>query len=428
MTQLNPAVFAMNKQQLIAVGRAAGALMPGDYARTPKTAYLSVLTSVEPEALDDAVDLVLKSSAASVPALAPSLIAGAASVPVVAPTAVGPFVAPTYRHGVLRKEPAEKVFGVRSTHLRGVEVEVWGDPDAPAVMPGFRFNAQRLLSVLSAIKRQRPVWCAGPAGTGKTEFVRQVCARLGRYFARVQFDASLEAYHVIGGERVRGGSTVWQDGLVLAAFRRPGAVILLDEVGFARSEYTSSLHAALEAHASITVPETGEVIKRAQGVTFLAADNSNGRGDATGTYAGIREQNTAFLNRFASFIEFDFPPADEEAAIVADATGCQPTLAALLVAFVNICRAKVETGAIEQPPSIRESMYLAEALTDGIPPRRAFEEVIVNRAPLDTQEALQQLWAANVSTDQIEAALRGEVYVAPVVEPVVEPTAEPMPF
>ena len=410
---LNAACFAMSKQQLIAVGRAAGASMPGDYARTPKAAYLSVLTNVEPELVDKAVNLVLRSSAVQVPAL----IAGAATVPPVAPASAAPFTVPTYGHGVVRTESAEKVFGIRSTHLRGVEVEVWGDPDAPAVMPSFRFNPQRLLSVLSAIKRQRPVWCAGPAGTGKTEFVRQVCARLGRYFARVQFDASLEAYHVIGGERVRGGSTVWQDGLVLSAFRRPGAVILLDEVGFARSEYTSSLHAALEAHASITVPETGEVIKRAQGVTFLAADNSNGRGDATGTYAGIREQNTAFLNRFASFIEFDFPPADEEAAIVADATGCQPLLAGLLVAFVGICRAKVESGAIEQPPSIRESMYLAEALTDGIPPRRAFEEVIVNRAPLDTQEALQQLWAANVSVEQIEAALRGEVYVAPIAEP-----------
>lgn len=418
MTQLNPAVFAMNKQQLIAVGRAAGAVMPGDYARTPKTAYLSVLTAIESRELDAAIELVLRSSAAQVPSLVQqtALVAGAATAGM--PTAVAPFVAPTYSHGVLRTESAERVFGIRSIHLRGVEVEVWGDPDAPDVMPSFRFNPQRLLSVLSAIKRQRPVWCAGPAGTGKTEFVRQVCARLGRYFARVQFDASLEAYHVIGGERVRGGSTVWQDGLVLSAFRRPGAVILLDEVGFARSEYTSSLHAALESNANITVPETGEVIRRAPGVTFLAADNSNGRGDATGTYAGIREQNTAFLNRFASFIEFDFPSAEDEAAIVADATGCQLVLAVLLVAFVGICRQKVATGQIEQPPSIRESMYLAEALTDGIPPRRAFEEVIVNRAPIDTQEALQQLWAANVSNEQIEAALRGEVYVAPIAEPV----------
>jgi MoxR-like ATPase len=412
MNGINPAVYAMNKQQLIAICRACGLTVPGDYSRTPKGAYLSVLGSVEPDAIDKAVDLVLRSTAAQVPSFqSTALIAGAATA--VAPTSAAPFAAPTYSHGVLRTESAEKAFGIKSTLLRGVQVEIWSDPDAPAVMPSFRFNPQRLLSVLSAIKRQRPVWCAGPAGTGKTEFVRQVCARLGRYFARVQFDASLEAYHVIGGERVRAGSTVWQDGLVLGAFRRPGAVILLDEVGFARSEYTSSLHAALEPNASITVPETGEVIRRAPGVTFLAADNSNGRGDQTGTYAGIREQNNAFLNRFASFIEFDFPSAEDEAAIVTDATGCQPLLAKLLVEFVGICRAKVESGAIEQPPSIRESMYLAEALTDGIPARRAFEEVIVNRAPIDTKEALQQLWAANVSVDAITAALRGEALVAP---------------
>ena len=142
MTSINPAVYAMNKQQLIAVGRAAGATMPGDYARTPKTAYLSVLGSIEPHAVDRAIDLVLRSSAAQVPAFqTAALIAGAATA--VAPTSAAPFAVPTYSHGVLRTESAEKAFGIKSTLLRGVQVEIWSDPDAPAVMPSFRFNAQR---------------------------------------------------------------------------------------------------------------------------------------------------------------------------------------------------------------------------------------------------------------------------------------------
>jgi hypothetical protein len=172
---INPAVYAMNKQQLIAVARACGLAVPGDYACTPKGAYLSVLGSVEPDAIDKAVDLVLRSTAAQVPAFQTALIAGAATA---VPTSAAPFTVPTYSHGVLRTESAEKAFGIKSTLLRGVQVEIWSDPDAPAVMPSFRFNAQRLLSVLSAIKRQRPVWCAGPAGTGKSYVVKVITERL----------------------------------------------------------------------------------------------------------------------------------------------------------------------------------------------------------------------------------------------------------
>jgi MoxR-like ATPase len=284
------------------------------------------------------------------------------------------------------------------------------------VMPGFRFNAKHLRNALTAMARQRPIWLAGPAGTGKTEFVKQLCARLGRAFVRVQFDASLEAYDVIGGERVKAASNVWQDGLVLQGFRRPGAVILLDEVGFARSEYTSSLHAALEPAGVITVPATGEVINRAPGVQFFAADNSNGRGDSTGVYVGVREQNNAFLNRFARFMEFRYLPVDEEAEIVADTTGCTPQLALLVANFIAVCRAKAEGGVLESPPSMREAFYLAEALTDGLSPRDAFECTVVSRSPVDVQEILQQLWAANVNTDAIDAALRGIAY-APAVNP-----------
>jgi hypothetical protein len=51
-------------------------------------------------------------------------------------------------------------------------------------------------------------------------------------------------------------------------------------------------------HRSITIAETGERIKVASHVVFFGADNSNGHGDSSGNFAGVREQNTAFLDRF----------------------------------------------------------------------------------------------------------------------------------
>lgn len=384
----------LSKLELVNIGRKMGIRM-GDYARAHKPELVKLFDG----RMDEAIAIMQGQE----------LISGAMAV---APSVHAKFVAPTYEDiKPVRTAPASEVFGVRSAVLKDIMVEVWNDPAAPKVMSKFRFDVKKLRVALTAMARQRPVWLGGPAGTGKTEFVKQLCARLGRAFIRVQFDASLEAYHVIGGERVKSASTVWQDGLVLQGFRRPGAVILLDEVGFARSEYTSSLHAAIEPDAIITVPETGEVIERAAGVCFFAADNSNGRGDSTGVYVGVREQNNAFLNRFSRFVNFEYLSVDEESAIVADNTGCPVALANMVSSFISICRAKADGGALESPPTMREAFYLAESLMDGIPAREAFECVIVNRAPIDCQEILQQLWAANVDADMVDQASAGTAVV-----------------
>jgi MoxR-like ATPase len=387
---------SFSKLELVQQGRRMGITM-GDYARASKDELIELFQGREQAAYDGLVNF--KASA---------LLDGATPAPV-QPVA-RQFIAPTYEHiNVVESLPAQKVFGSKAKALEGLMVEIWNDPAAPKVMQGYRFNPKHLQMALTAIARQRPVWLGGPAGTGKTEFVKQLCARLGRAFIRVQFDASLEAYHIIGGERVKAASTVWQDGLVLQGFRRPGAIILLDEVGFARAEYTSALHAAIEPNSCVTVPETGEVVERAKGVCFFAADNSNGRGDATGVYAGIREQNNAFLNRFARFINFTYLGAAEEAEIVADQTGCPAALAMMVAEFIAICRGKAESGALESPPTMREAFYLAEALVDGIPSRDAFETTVVNRSPIDCQEILQQIFIANVDQDMINKALAGEI-------------------
>jgi len=392
----------LSKMELVSIGRQLGVTM-GDYARATKESLVAKLLAA---ASRDSVEALVKGGGSA-------LISGIVPAPVPVPS----YAPPVYDIKVVATVRASKAFpGVKG--LADVEVELWNDPGAPEPMADYRFNPKHLKAALSALKRGRPMWLGGPAGTGKTEFVRQLCARLGRGFLRVQFDASLEAYHVIGGERAKAASTVWQDGLVLQGFRRPGCVILLDEVGFARPEYTSSLHAALEPIGIVTIPETGEVVKKGPGVTFFAADNSNGRGDAAGVYAGLREQNNAFLSRFAYFAQFAYLPADEEAEIIVSQTGANPALARLIADFLCVARSKAETGALESPPTMREAFYLAEALLDGIAPREAYELAVVNRAPLDCHEILQQLWAANVDANMIEDALKGNAVVLKTVAPV----------
>jgi len=377
-----------------------------DMARNSKEDYLDALASCAADSVAGAVQSL-------------GLIAGswAVQAPVAPATAVEqlPEIKP------VRVATLGQIFGVRGK-LASTEIEVWNDPAAPALDPLFKFDLDALHSAAVAIKRGRNVWLAGPAGTGKTEFVKNLCAGLGRAFIRVSFDSGAERYEFIGGERVKNGSTVYQEGVVLRGMQRPGAVILLDEVSFARPEYLSALHAPLEPDGAVTVPETGQVIRKAHGVCFFAADNSNGRGDFSGMYVGVREQNVAFVNRFAKTLVFSYLKPELESKVIAARAGCTVELAEVIVNFLTVCRQAGDQAQLDHVPTLREAFYLAEGLTDGQEYRKAFEETMVNRASPESAEVLQQLWKANVSDVSIELALAGKSAAAASTPAVFLPT------
>jgi MoxR-like ATPase len=366
-----------------------------DMARNGKGDMIEAINTLPEEAVSGAVQSM-------------GLISGVWATP--APTAVE-VVEELPDVSVVKTATIGSVFGVRGKYA-STQVEIMNDPAAPVLDPLYKFDAEQLYSAIIAMKRNRNVWLAGPAGTGKTEFVKNLCAGLGRAFVRVSFDSGAERYEFIGGERVKNGSTVYQQGIILRGMTRPHAVILLDEVSFARPEYLSALHAPLEPNGAVTIPETGQVVSKAEGVVFFAADNSNGRGDFTGMYVGVREQNVAFVNRFAKTLNFTYMKPEMEAKVIAGRSGCKVALADIVVAFLTCCRQAGDQAQLDHVPTLREAFYLAEALTDGQSPRVAFEETMVNRASPESAEVLQQLWKANVSDAAIDAALNGNILPA----------------
>jgi MoxR-like ATPase len=366
-----------------------------DIDRTSPEKYMDSIAACPPEAVAAALrSMGLIGS--QVPPVAAAPVAVVEKLPEIKP---------------IRVDTLSRIFGVGGK-LASTEVEVWNDPDAPTLDPLFRFSPKQLHSAILAIKRGRNVWLAGPAGTGKTEFVKNLCAGLGRAFVRVSFDSGAERYEFLGGERVKNGSTFYQEGVVLRGIQRPGAVILLDEVSFARPEYLSALHAPLEPDGVVTIPETGRSIKKAPGVVFFAADNSNGRGDHTGMYVGVREQNAAFVNRFSKTLLFSYLDKGVESKVITARSGCRPELGEIIVGFLTVCRQAGDQSQLDHVPTLREAFYLAEALTDGQDFRAAFEETMVNRASPESAEVLQQLWKANVSDAAIQDALNGVSTIA----------------
>ena len=309
---------------------------------------------------------------------------------------------------------AAEVFGETACQYDGNDfgdllVAVWNDTEAPAIVDDYIFNPAHLHQSLIALDDPLPdnVWLAGERGTGKSEFVTQVAARLRRRLFRINFDEALERADFIGGNSIDAGSVVWKAGIVTQAIRHPGAIVLLDEIGFARAQSLAALHALCERspHRAITISETGERIPVASHVVFFCADNSNGHGDSSGNFAGVREQNSAFIDRFSYTLYFDYLAQDDEIQLIVNRTGVTLDAARIVVGFANVAREKARVGLLTQPPSLRQLFAWARSVKKGLPVNTAFQNAIVNKFPADCAVELMGIYASHINESDFKLAL-----------------------
>jgi cobaltochelatase CobS len=287
-------------------------------------------------------------------------------------------------------------------------LEFWADPEAPEVLDDYVFDPENLHQALIAVSNPLPhnCWFAGERGTGKTEFAKQLAARLGRKLFRINFDESAEKAEFIGGNTIDQGSVKWSPGAITKAIRHPGAMVLLDEIGFARAQAIATLHALCERtpDRAIVISETGERIPVAPHVVFFVADNSNGHGD-NGNFAGVRQQSTAFIDRFSFTLNFEYLPAHEEAALVASRSGMSAAASRILVDLVNIAREKARMGLLVQAPSLRQLFAWADATQAGLPVATGFKNAVINKFPAETAVELLGIYTATIDEVAFKTAL-----------------------
>lgn len=288
-----------------------------------------------------------------------------------------------------------------------LDVEVWGD-QCPDVVDDYIFQPQHLHQALVALHDEGRlpdnVWLAGDRGTGKTEFVTQLAARLQRRLVRVNFDEALERADFIGGNTIQNGTVVWKGGVITEAIKHPGCIVLLDEVGFARSQSIAILHSLCERspHRSLVIAETGERIPVAPDVVFFCADNSNGHGDTSGNFDGVREKNSAFIDRFSYTLRFDYLQQDDEIELIVSRTGISKSAASTLVKFASAARQKAQAGLLNQPPSLRQLFAFARAAKKGVPVENAFYSAVVNKFPSDCEAELVGVFASQIDVNKFK--------------------------
>jgi cobaltochelatase CobS len=299
------------------------------------------------------------------------------------------------------------LFGVPGA-LGKRETALWdgAHPDTPRANDRYLWPHPATETALVQFARGRNVMLYGPAGTGKTEFAQQLAARTGRPFALISCDAGTDAATLVGMTvPAPDGGVTWQDGQLTRAIRTPGCVVCLDEPSVARAGALFVLQNVL-ANRQMFIAETGQRVCVANGVLFVATDNTNGTGGgARRGYTDTNRLNAAFLDRFGVRIKLDYMRADAEADVIVGYTGCTRELAQLLVSAATVTRAAADNATLSHGIGLRRLLSWAELLTDGIDAEEAFASAILNCAAEQDVEALREQCLLAYSKQTVAAAL-----------------------
>lgn len=284
-------------------------------------------------------------------------------------------------------------------------VQMWDALDAPAIDPYFVAVPATMAHFITRAERGRAVWLAGPSGTGKSTMPEQYAARTGRPFVAISFQRAIDPLDLIGSPALDGkGGEKWRDGLLTRSIRRPGTVILLDEITSAPPGLLMVLQTLLSSR-TLTLP-TGERVVAAPGVVFCAADNTAGYGDESGLYAGTMTMNTALVDRFAVVIPVGYMSVPMETQALVNHTGAPRPACERVVKFVHSARKLA--GFENWPLSLRRMVSMIEGLQDGFDVEGVFEIAFLTRLPTPEREALRTHFAATFVTSAIEAEMAGK--------------------
>ena len=329
---------------------------------------------------------------------------------------------------VLKTAPLWQAFG--STRSAALPAHKWAwenlmvevcdhvDPLNP-IDPDYVWQPSLLAELAAQDASSLNAWIWGPAGGGKTEGCAQYAARLGRPFVRIAIERTTEPSELIGQMvPARGGGMTWEDGKLTRAMRIPRCVVLIDEPTLLRSGTLSVLQTALDKRTVWLA--SGEVVRAAPGVFFIAADNTNGTGDDSGRYVDTAAVNAAFLDRFALKTEVSFLSPALEAGMISRRAGVPLAAAKIMVDYAGTTRSNADAGKLTMGVTTRRLLAWAQTARNGVQSARAFNSTIVSGAASEDKATLEMLEGTTLRSlhSTIDGIIRGTIDPnAPSVDP-----------
>ncbi len=258
-------------------------------------------------------------------------------------------------------------------HLKTFDARL-GTHDTPEVRHLSPENAPYYLPVgdeveifTAAYRARLPVLLKGPTGCGKTRFVEHMAHTLAEEpngpneLITVACHEDLTGSDLVGRFLIQADETVWVDGPLTQAVRR-GAICYLDEVVEARKDTTVLIHPLSDHRRILPIDKRGETLVAHPGFLLCISYNPG--------YQSIQKNlKHSTRQRFVT-IEFNYPPADKETAIIAHEAEVDADMAGQLALLGEKVR-NLKASGLEEGVSTRLLIYAGELIRQGIMPQRA---------------------------------------------------------
>jgi nitric oxide reductase NorQ protein len=238
----------------------------------------------------------------------------------------------------------------------------------------------------AAYENRLPVLLKGPTGCGKTRFVEYMAATLkpggngGPPLVTVACHEDLTGSDLVGRYLIKGDETVWIDGPLTQAVKA-GAICYLDEIVEARKDTIVLIHPLSDHRRILPIDKKGEILEAHPDFLLVISYNP-------GYQSVLKDLKQSTRQRFVS-LEFDYPPRDKEAQIVAHEGPIDMTTAMELATLGEKVR-NLRAGGLSEGVSTRLLVYAAQLMTSGIAPRRACSAA-VSRSLTDDAELRRAL-------------------------------------
>lgn len=192
-------------------------------------------------------------------------------------------------------------------------------------------NPDLCKTVLMGLETKTPIYLYGHAGVGKSSIFKQISAGTGRRLFRFQHTIDTEKAHIVGQWVVKKHVDANGNAVSVTEFElgplplamMHGWIFLADEIDRCAPTVLSAYQAVLEGEPLVidNAPREFRIIKPHPLFAFAATGNTNGSGDSTGLYQATINQDSATIERFGIVAKVDYPPAKQEIAMIAAATG-----------------------------------------------------------------------------------------------------------
>jgi len=271
----------------------------------------------------------------------------------------------------------------------------------PQKVENFFFDPLVMVPLLAAYRASIPTMLVGPQGSGKTDYPKQLAARINQEVTHIEATPETSIDQLIGFSGLKDGSIKTIKGKCAKAFEN-GDLLIIDEVCSLKPEVLIGLHSLMEPSTKqLVIPavdnEAKDVILKRHPAFRIVLTSNTGGTEIKKNFKATGIMSDAILSRICR-IDVDYLSEEIEIPLLLKrAEGISPTMAQSMVKIANHVRESYKEGQCSSTICFRSLMKWASLYNLLGDVDLAFRMTIFNHFKNDAKARAKLAYGSHIS-------------------------------